>query len=287
MSANKPWRAVARAELLASSSPGSYDVLGEVPTKPRLAIVGARAAHRRALARVPEIVAAAGARGWAVVSGGARGIDRAVHEAALRAQVPQLAVLPCARDELYPPEHRGLFRAIVDSGVGALICAYAPGQRFGRGMFVGRNSVMVALADAVVVVEAALRSGSIQTGQLALRRSRPLGVVLGSPGTATLLGCGASALGACGEGDITASTEAWLDSLAGVEGTGSAGPAWPSELAWLRDCFAELGPGEFGLDDLAGRSGRVLATVALAVIEAEALGFVVEAAPGRYVAVAG
>lgn len=125
---------------------------GELPTRPRLGIVGSRAALRSLMVAVPWIVETAGAAGFAVVSGGALGIDGAVHHAALGRGVPQLAVLPCGEDRPYPPLHVGLFEAIASAPASGVLFAQPRGMCPSRAMFASRNALVAALADALVVV---------------------------------------------------------------------------------------------------------------------------------------
>lgn len=221
----------------------AWHCTGELPPAPRLAIVGSRAAHRRVLSVLPSLVAAAAARGFAVVSGGARGIDRAVHEAALAAGVPQLAVLPCGPDRPYPPEHAPLFAAIAAAPGSAVLFAHPPGTAPHRKMFASRNAIVVAAAAAVIVAEAAPRSGSWGTGRLALRRA-PTAALVGSPGCAALIAAGARAL-PDDPASLRGEAEAWLADPRGV-----AGPTWPAELRWLADALRAAGPRGLALDDL-------------------------------------
>ncbi|MEX1369155.1 MAG: DNA-processing protein DprA, partial [Nannocystaceae bacterium] len=145
---------------------------GALPPPPRLAVVGSRAAHRRLRDAVEPIVHAAGRRRWSIVSGGAVGIDADAHAAALEAGIPQLAVLPCGPDRAYPPQHAPLFLHIGQATDSGVLYAHAPGTEPSRGMFASRNAIVVALCDAVVVVEAAPRSGTMLTASLALRKAR-------------------------------------------------------------------------------------------------------------------
>jgi len=247
-------------------------LLGELPHAPRLAVVGSRAASRGLLAAIPGAVAAAAARGHALVSGGARGVDAAVHRAALHAGVPQLAILPCGPDALYPPEHASLFAAIAAAPGSGLIFAQPPERACSRAMFASRNALVVAAASALLVVEAQLRSGSWGTGRLSLRKRVPTAAFAGSSGCAGLIAAGARGLPADPEG---AAVGAWLDDLA----AGRPAPtlAWPPELAWLAAALASAGPRGLALDDLDDPAAGCAALLA-----AELAGLVVESAPGRY-----
>lgn len=254
---------------------------GTLPPPPRVAVVGSRAAHRRLRDAVEPIVHAAGRRGWSIVSGGAVGIDADAHAAALAATVPQLVVLPCGPDRAYPPQHAPLFEhaaAAADSGV---LYAHGPGTEPSRGMFASRNAIVVALADAVVVVEAAPRSGTMLTATLARRRHKPRAAVTGSAGAAVLVAEGAHALPWDPEQpqSLARAVDGWLR---GVErGEPASAPAegsvWPDHLQWLREALESAGPAGVRVEGLV--SPR---TALMALTEAEALGLVVELSPGRF-----
>lgn len=221
---------------------------------------------------MPAIVAAAVACGYALVSGGARGIDAAVHRAALTCGAPQLAIVPCRPGTPYPPEHAELFAAIAAAPGSGVLFALPPGVGPCRGIFASRNALVIAAADAVVVVEAALRSGSWGTGGLALRRKRATAAVLGSSGCADLVVRGARALPL----DADALHGAVRDWLAAPEQVAPS-LAWPGELAWLEAVLTSAGSQGISLDDL-GEPSRAC----VALVSAEILGLVFESPPGRY-----
>jgi DNA protecting protein DprA len=260
-----------------------FHLAGELPPPPRLAVVGSRAAHRCFRDAVEPLVHAAGRRGWSVVSGGAVGIDGDAHAAALAAGVPQLAVVPCGPDRAYPPQHAPLFQQVAAAPRSGVLYAHPPGTQPVRAMFASRNAVMVALCDAVVVVEAAPRSGTMLTAAMAERRGLPRAVITGSPGAALLVAQGAHALpwDSGAPQALVRVAEAWLRAAA----QGQAPPApeavvWPEQLRWLQAALATAGPVGLVLDTLASPRAALRA-----LTEAEALGLVVELAAGRWVAV--
>lgn len=263
------------------------ELIGSLPGRPRLAIVGSRAAQRRVLRMIPAIVEQAGMRGYSIVSGGALGVDGAAHRAALDCGVPQLAVLPCGRDRLYPPGHASMFAAMVNSGDAGLLFAHPFGTETVREMFASRNEIVVGLADALLVAQASLRSGSCGTGTLALGRAVPVAALAGSPGCGALIGAGARAIAAPLDDpdtreQITAAIAAWLDELAGASpSTRPTASAWPEHLAWLERLLAAAGPAGASFDALPDPDAAIVA-----LCEAELLGLVCEAGPGRWVAVA-
>jgi DNA protecting protein DprA len=261
------------------------ELVGPLPGRPRLAIVGSRAAHRRVLRTIPAIVEAAGMRGYSIVSGGALGIDGAAHRAALASGIPQLAVLPCGRDRPYPPGHAPMFAAMLESGCAGLLFAHPPGTDPARAMFASRNEIVVALADALLVAEAGLRSGSRGTGTLALSRNLPLAAMAGSPGCGALIGAGAHAIAApLDDSDapehLATAVGSWLDELDGGPASTSSVSPWPEHLAWLQRLLTTAGPAGASLDLLPNPD-----EASIALCEAELLGLVCEAGPGRWVAV--
>jgi DNA protecting protein DprA len=270
---------------LAGDRKHACELVGVLPGRPRLAIVGSRAAYRRVLRLIPAIVEAASMRGYSIVSGGALGIDGAAHRAALDQGIPQLAVLPCGRDRLYPPGHAPMFAAMIESGTAGLLFAHPFGTESAREMFASRNEIVVALADALIVAQAGLRSGSRGTGMHALGRALPVAALAGSPGCGALIGAGARAIAApLDEPDAREQTATaiagWLDELAGEPPSRPPASAWPEHLAWLERLLASAGPAGASFDALPDPDAA-----SVALCEAELMGLVCEAGPGRWVSV--
>ena len=99
--------------------------------------------------------------GYTIVSGGAEGIDKCAHEAALSVHSPTMAVLACGADVPYPAKHERLFHRI--RATGAVITEYGPGTPPARHRFLTRNRLAAALGQATVVVQAPIRSGALNT----------------------------------------------------------------------------------------------------------------------------
>jgi DNA processing protein len=173
-----------------SSPPSSLWVVGRLPAPAQrlVAIVGARAATGSGCDRARALAADLGRSGIAIVSGGAFGIDAAAHEGALAAGATTFAVLGCGTDIAYPDRHAGLFGRIARSG--GLISEYPPGTKPRPGQFPARNRIIAGLAESVIVVEAALRSGALITARLARGLGRTLLAVPGSSGTDAMLRAG-------------------------------------------------------------------------------------------------
>lgn len=153
---------------------GDADRLGDAPT---VAIVGARAATPYGEAVATDLAAELATFGAIVVSGAAYGIDGAAHRAALSAGGRTVAFLAGGVDRAYPRGHEGLLSAIAASG--AVLSETPCGAAPTKWRFLSRNRLIAALADAVVVVEAGHRSGSLNTAAHAAHLGRALGAVPG------------------------------------------------------------------------------------------------------------
>ena len=145
-----------------------------------VAVVGARAATHYGVNVASSLASDLATAGWTVVSGGAFGIDAAAHHGALAAGGVTVAVLACGVDTAYPPSNAALFARI--GGEGLLVAEVPPGAAPHRTRFLVRNRVIAALTRGTLVVEAAVRSGSLSTAAEAERLGRP---VLGVPGPIT------------------------------------------------------------------------------------------------------
>ncbi|WP_338032919.1 DNA-processing protein DprA [Celeribacter indicus] len=160
---------------------GDLSLLG----RPALAIVGARNASSLGLRFARTLARDLGAEGFAIVSGLARGIDAAAHEAALGTGT--IAVLAGGIDMIYPAENTQLYRRIGESGL--LLSEQPFGMKPLARHFPMRNRIVSGLARATVVVEAAARSGSLLTAGNALDQGREVMAVPGHPFDARASGC--------------------------------------------------------------------------------------------------
>jgi len=152
-----------------------------------VSMVGSRAATGYGTHVAGEIAADLSERGWALVSGGAYGIDAAVHRGALISGGSTIAVLACGVDHPYPAGHADLFEAITDDGL--VISEWPPGSRPTRLRFLVRNRVIAALTAGTVVVEAGERSGALNTARHAAELGKPLMAVPGPVTSAQSAGC--------------------------------------------------------------------------------------------------
>jgi DNA processing protein len=178
------------------SPPPLIAVRGNVASlkRSKVAIVGARNASAAGLAFAAQLARGIARAGHVIVSGLARGIDARAHQTAI--ETGTIAVLAGGLGNIYPPEHEALLEQIVEQGAAISEMPFgwaARGRDFPR-----RNRIVAGLCRAVVVVEAARRSGSLITAKFAAEEGREIFAVPGSPldpraeGTNDLLREGAS-----------------------------------------------------------------------------------------------
>jgi DNA processing protein len=144
------------------------------------AVVGSRSATTYGAGVAGSLAADLAAAGVTVISGAAFGIDQAAHRGALAAKGPTVAVLACGVDRAYPAAHRNLLDYVADTGL--VVSEVPPGCAPTRLRFLSRNRVIAALGQGTVVVEAAVRSGALNTANWTARLNR---VLMGVPGPVT------------------------------------------------------------------------------------------------------
>lgn len=142
-----------------------------------VAIVGTREASAYGVRMAQRLAAGAVKAGLVVVSGLARGIDAAAHEAAVAAGGRTIAVLGTGVDVPYPAGHRALHRLVQENG--ALISEVEPGTKAFPGCFPRRNRIIAGLCRTTLVVEAGYKSGALNTAGVARDLGRNLGAVPG------------------------------------------------------------------------------------------------------------
>jgi DNA processing protein len=152
-----------------------------------LAIVGTRNPTPYGVRNAQEFAAGFVDRGWAIVSGGAYGIDSAAHKGALIAEGSTIAVTASGLDSTYPAGNQRLFDEIVENG--AIITEYLPGVIARPHRFLVRNRLIAALSRGTVVIEAAFRSGSLRTARDASDLLRPVMAIPGPINAPTSEGC--------------------------------------------------------------------------------------------------
>lgn len=134
--------------------------LGEM-CQQSVAIVGARDCTTYGAECASELAADCSDAGWTVISGAAYGVDGCAHRGAFLMDRPTAGVLACGADIDYPRSHGALIARIAEGGV--IVSEQAPGERPMKGRFLSRNRIIAALTGGTVVIEAALRSGSLNT----------------------------------------------------------------------------------------------------------------------------
>jgi len=149
----------------------------ELLERPMVAVVGARNASANGRRLAAQLAADLGSAGVSVVSGLARGIDTAAHKGALDSGT--VAVVAGGIDVVYPKENQALYEDIAARGV--VLAESPPGTEPVARHFPRRNRLISGLSLGVVVVEAALRSGSLITARMALEQGREVFAVPGSP----------------------------------------------------------------------------------------------------------
>lgn len=149
----------------------------------RLSVVGSRRVSPYGRAVTRQLSGEVASQGIIIISGLALGVDGLAHEAALEAGGQTIAVLPCGLDAIYPASHRQLAQRIVKQG-GALVSEYGIGTPPLAQHFIARNRIVSGLGEAVLITEAADKSGTLHTANFALEQGR---TVLAVPGNITSL----------------------------------------------------------------------------------------------------
>ncbi|MCC6194904.1 MAG: DNA-protecting protein DprA [Burkholderiales bacterium] len=159
----------------------------ELLREPAFAIVGSRSATAQGKDNARAFARALADAGLVVVSGLALGIDGAAHEGALAGQASTLAVVGTGLDRVYPARHRALAHAIAERG--GLVSEFPPGTPPREQNFPRRNRLISGLARGVLVVEAALHSGSLITARYAGEQGREVFAIPGSIHSPLSKGC--------------------------------------------------------------------------------------------------
>ena len=251
--------------------------------RPAVAIVGARNASAAAVKLARQFAGELAEAGFVVVSGLARGIDGAAHQAALTGGT--IGVIASGIDIAYPPEHADLQEAIATGGL--LLTEQPPGTEPLARHFPARNRIIAGLAVGTLVVEAAPKSGSLITARLAGEAGREVMAVPGSPLEPRSQGCNQLIR----EGAVLVQSAAdVIELISGFDGQPrSTFREHPAEFELLPDDLGHspadvaslLTTAPVAVDELIRQSGEGTAAVQLALLELELAGRLVRHAGGR------
>jgi DNA processing protein len=261
-----------RALLATADPPPLLFAIGrlELLNRPALAIVGSRNATRQGLETAAAFAQRLAQAGLTIVSGLALGIDAAAHRGALRAAAEEgsaastIAVLGTGVDVIYPAHNKELAHAIRNRGL--TISEFALGAPAATHHFPRRNRIISGLARGVLVVEAALRSGSLITARLAAESGREVFAVPGSIHSPMARGCHRLIK------DGAKLVEEANDILAELNLPATALPAVATPVAASQHddpLLAALGFDPVDLDTLVTRTGRPAADLTAALLELE------------------
>ncbi len=260
---------------------GDPDYLGQ----PQLAIVGSRNPTASGLALAREFAAYLAEFGLTISSGLATGIDAAAHEGALEGRGGTLAVTGTGLDRVYPACHRELAHRIAASG--ALVSEFPPGTPPQASNFPRRNRIISGLSVGTLVVEAALRSGSLITARLARDQGREVFAIPGSTHNPLARGCHALIR----EGAKLVETgQHILEELAPLISVAQAPVTTPEsgtdktpQLAEdYRKLLGSMGYDAISVDELVQRSGLTPEEVSSMLLMLELEGHLASSAGGRY-----
>jgi len=196
------WCEAANNHIITCQDPGYPVLLAQLPdpppllyihgdvsllSEPQLAIVGSRNPSRSGQQTAVDFARHLASAGLVITSGLALGIDAAAHQGALDANAPTIAVMGTGLDRVYPARHRDLARRIAEQG--SLVSEFPIGTSPQPGNFPQRNRIISGLSLGTLVVEAAIRSGSLISARYALEQGREVFAIPGSIHNPLARGC--------------------------------------------------------------------------------------------------
>jgi DNA processing protein len=261
-----------------------YGQLG-ILNQPTLGIVGARNSSLNGRQFAQKLAVDLGKAGWKIASGLARGIDKFAHQGAL--PYGTIAVIAGGVDIIYPPEHKDLYHAIAETGavISEMPLSFFPGAKH----FPRRNRLISGLSRGVIIIEAAMKSGSLITARTTLEQGRELFAVPGSPldprcrGTNNLIRQGAGLVESAD--DVLSMMEGPCVPCLRDEATKPFVP--PLDLNWEtleKDVFQDLSPTPTCLDAILERHAVPPQTILTLMLEWELQGRI-QRHPGNMVSV--
>lgn len=251
-----------------------------VLSTPQIAVVGSRNPTRSGAETAQAFAADLARHGYTITSGLALGIDAAAHRGALAAGGRTIAVAGTGPDRVYPAKHRDLAAEI--AGNGAVVSEFPPGTPVSPGNFPRRNRVISGLGLGVLVVEAALQSGSLVTARHAMEQGREVFAMPGSVHNPLARGCHALIRDGAKLVETTAHVLEELGfSLAEPPPARNAPrEQWDADYVALLEC---LGHDPATVDKLVERSGLTANVVSSMLLVLELEGYVESRAGGAYV----
>lgn len=241
---------------------------------PSIAVVGSRNATPQGVATARAFAKALSEAGLAVVSGLALGIDTAAHEGGLEGPSSTVAVTGTGLDIVYPARNRALAHRIADQGV--MVSEFALGTGAIAHNFPRRNRLISGLARGVLVVEAAVKSGSLTTARFAAEQGREVFAIPGSIHSPVARGC--HALIKQGAKLV----ESANDVLEELHIHHAPANSLPSVSEPVDDLLSQLGHDPCDVDTLASRTGLGVEILAARLLELELEGRVASLPGGRY-----
>lgn len=242
-----------------------------------VAIVGSRTATPAGLVVARQLSRDLAGLGYTIVSGLAAGVDGAAHQAALDVDGLTVAVLGSGVDVAYPYRHKALAAAVAVSG--ALVSEFPPGSGPVAWHFPLRNRIISGLAQAVVVVEASERSGSLITARTAIDQGRDVLAVPGSVASGRYRGCHALIRDGA---RLVETVEDVLEELEGIARRPSdASEAKSLFVSYLEPVMARAE--QYTLDDLVERTGRPVTELLTELGHLEIAGRIARTSAGRFV----
>lgn len=232
-----------------------------------LAIVGSRHPTPQGAANARAFAQHLSGAGWTIVSGLALGIDAAAHAGALEAAASTIAVIGTGLDQIYPRRNRTLGERIIDNGL--IISEYSLGMPPLAENFPRRNRIIAGLARGTLVVEAALKSGSLITARLANEAGREVFAIPGSIHSPQARGC--HALIKQGAKLVEAAQDI-LDELRPGSAAGAAAAASTAPHPVGDRLLDALGHDPVTLDALVERTGWSAAELSVRLLDLELAG---------------
>jgi DNA processing protein len=245
-----------------------------------VAVVGSRSPTPQGRENARAFSKALALKGYVVVSGLALGIDAAAHEGTLEALGATVAVLGHGLDALYPRKHQKLAQRITEQGL--LLTEYPPGTPALAPHFPQRNRIIAGLSLGTLVVEAALKSGSLITARLAVEAGREVMAVPGSIHSPQAQGCHALLKQGAALVESVDDILLELQSLPTTPASELSVDA-PSQAATPENGLLHaLGHDPIGMDALADRTGLPVAELGARLLELELMGQVARLPGGLY-----